>query len=177
MTPRRAPLLALLLAAALPAAAPAQDAPPDPARPPATRADSLWLRPPGPPFPLVFGFRERGPMHHSLYLGWSWLQTRAPGPYGESSGPVVALEAGVGGVQASAGWASYGPHLGAGRWQASVLRTWGSPLWVEPDQTYLGAELRMSLYAVGVGFVGYRRISGDAPGDGWIGGATLVIGF
>lgn len=116
---------------------------------------------------LLVGIRAYGPMRHSAYLG-AMKANRDRSLLGYTA----ELEAGAGGVQLAAGRGA----TGTARMQASVLRTWGDPMWVEPNQTFVGAEFRIGL-VLGFGLVGYRRVRGHSPGDGWAGGITGVVGF
>ena len=116
---------------------------------------------------LLVGIRAYGPMRHSAYVG-ALKASRD----GDGLGYTAELEAGAGGIQLAAGRGA----TGTARLQANVLRTWGDPMWVEGNQTFVGAEVRVGL-VLGFALVGYRRVQGDAPGDAWAGGLTGVVGF
>jgi hypothetical protein len=106
---------------------------------------------------LLAGFRVYGPMRNSGYVG---LIRAARDP--DLLSWTAEVEAGQGGVQVAAGRGT----TAMSRLHASVLHTWGNPLWVRPNQTYVGAEVRLGIALFGFGLVGYRRVHGSAPGDG-----------
>ncbi|HET7460411.1 MAG TPA: hypothetical protein VFJ82_04150 [Longimicrobium sp.] len=144
---------------------PGRPAPVDTARPPFREYGGIFMPDPG-HVGLLVGIRAYGPMRHSGYVG----AIRAP--HGDHLGYTAELEAGAGGVQLAAGRGA----TGTARLQVNVLRTWGDPMWVAPNQTFVGAELRIGI-VIGFGLVGYRRVQGDAPGDAWAGGLTGVVGI
>jgi hypothetical protein len=149
-------------------------------QPPATRADTV-RRDTLPPFReyggvfmprpgrtgALAGFRVYGPMRKSVWLG-AIRASRDPALLGWTG----EVEAGQGGVQVAAGRGG----TGVARLHATVLHTWGNPMWVRPNQTYVGGEVRLGIFMFGFGLVGYRRIQGSAPGDAWMGGITGVFG-
>lgn len=144
---------------------PGRPAPVDTARPPFREYGGIFMPDPG-HMGLLVGVRAYGPMRHSAYVG------AIKAPQGDHPGYTAELEAGAGGIQLAAGRGA----TGTARMQVNVLRTWGDPMWVEPNQTFVGAEIRIGLF-IGVGLVGYRRIQGNSPGDGWAGGITGVVGI
>jgi hypothetical protein len=102
-------------------------------------------------FPLG-GLRYGGPLGASLYggviLGWE-----DPGGYG---GPTLFAEAGQDAMRVSLGVSHVG--FGTQRAQLSFIRTWDDHGDVHADQSYLGPEIVVGIFAgVTVGY--YWRIS------------------
>ncbi len=91
---------------------------------------------------------------------------------------LVRVSGGQGGLKGSLGFGAGGfgpsPFSAIGiSLNATVTRTWGSPVGVEGSGTYLGAELDLAMFArasVGVA----RRISGQTSEDTLV---TWTIGF
>ncbi len=72
---------------------------------------------------------------------------------------ILQAEAGEGGGKLQFGYGAW--YMAGGTIKASVLQTWGDPMEVGPEQTYLGAELQLNLFMIN-GAVGlYTRVHGD----------------
>ncbi len=84
-------------------------------------------------------------------------------------GLLIQVEPGLGGGKASLGYATgLLPYAAAGV-KASVLRTWGRPLWTEPGRTYVGLEAEASFFVkLSLGVL--ARVAGPS------GGRVLVTG-
>lgn len=94
--------------------------------------------------------------------------------FGEGEGyhPLISGEAGIGGGKVAAGLASAGDTFGLAL-KAAFLQTWGEPVDVDEDQSFLGLEGEWSIKRMVLSVGGYRRVSsGD---DDWLGSAG--IGF
>jgi hypothetical protein len=99
---------------------------------------------------------------------------------------VLSGEIGVAGIQGSVGighywpprtdWGGPGAELSL-RVQGSILRTWGGPFHVEPDQSFAGLEVQGMFMLVGIRIGYFRRIAGAATGDESFVGAGVVIGW
>ncbi|HET7230822.1 MAG TPA: hypothetical protein VFJ16_12510 [Longimicrobium sp.] len=152
------------------AAAAQEPGPPPPvpvdSMPPFREFGGIFMPDPG-RIGFLAGIRAYGPMRRSGYVGLIKAPRRR-----DRLGYTAELEAGQGGVQLAAGRGV----TGTWRMHLNVLRTWGDPMWVEPGQTYMGAELRAGIL-LGFGLVGYRRVQGSARGDAWAGGLTGVVGI
>ena len=117
--------------------------------------DSANVRP-------LFGARVGPPFRAGAYLGI--VANRAPGPHGDYDGRTIGIEAGIGGGQLTFGRAA-GSLFGGVRYHVALLHTWGDSQNVAPGQTYIGAEFRLMIVAVGVGVGAYGRIAGNEPGQ------------
>jgi hypothetical protein len=72
---------------------------------------------------------------------------------------ILQIEAGRGGGKLQFGAGLW--YMVGGMAKASLMRTWGDPMEVEPDQTYVGVELELNVFQLH-GDVGlYQRIVGD----------------
>lgn len=127
-------------------------------------------------FPCVMT-RYSAPIKLSGVVGVSFL--RSVGNTSRYRAFFVQVEPGFGGGKLNMGY-----RLGEIRFlpiwnvglSGSVLRTWGNPLGdVQPDQTYLGAELSGVFAFIGLNAGIYRHTAGDDPAHGWI--YTLGAGF
>lgn len=76
----------------------------------------------------------------------------------------ISVAPAVAGIRLKAGLGAYS-HSGPGfHGDLVVMRTWGNPLKVAPDQTWVGAELRATaLASLGVGY--YQRVQGNRGRD------------
>ena len=81
-------------------------------------------------------------------------------------GLVTEVGAAGGQVSLTSGSVSTHPFPVATRAQVSLMRTWRHSLVAAPNETYLGAEVRVALMA-GFGIGVFRRIS-DGPSDEWV---------
>jgi len=76
---------------------------------------------------------------------------------------ILQVEAGEGGGKLQLGYGSW--YMAGGAVKLSLLRTWGDPMEIEPNQTYLGAECQLNFFllngAVGV----YTEIDGDGEDE------------
>jgi hypothetical protein len=76
---------------------------------------------------------------------------------------VLQVEAGEGGGKLQFGYGSW--YMAGGAVKLSLLRTWGDPIGIEPNQTYLGAECQLNLFLLN-GAVGlYAEIDGDGEDE------------
>ncbi|HXY38054.1 MAG TPA: hypothetical protein VEQ10_00200 [Vicinamibacteria bacterium] len=72
------------------------------------------------------------------------------------------------GIGARASVDSEGFHGGAGvALRLTVAQTWGSPIGTVPGLTYLGPELDLTVWHVGLTLGTLWRVAGDG-GDGWV---------
>lgn len=114
-----------------------------------------------------------------LKLGWVvGLAANIPAGGTFHHGPFLQLEPGFGGGKINLGYRfgemRFMPLYSLGL-SASVLRTWGNPLGdVEPGQTYVGPELSVSLFVLGLNAGVFRHVGGDDDGHDWI--TTLGVG-
>jgi len=70
----------------------------------------------------------------------------------------------------------YGKHDFISRYvKLSLLRTWNNPIWVNADQTYLGAELQGTFLVFNLSLGIYQHIQGDNSSQPRIG--TVSVGF
>ena len=76
------------------------------------------------------------------------------------AGLLVIGEVAIGGGRVSAGSLLAGPFASGIEILASAVTTWGSPSQLEPRQTLVGGELRVSWFAVNVGGAVFRPVSG-----------------
>lgn len=122
--------------------------------------------------------RYSTPIKVSGVLGLSFNKTTGEGIY---HGPFVQLEPGWGGGKVTAGY-----RLGMYRFlpiwnigaSASLLQTWGDPLQdVEPDQTYIGAELSCAFSVIGLNGGVFMHVAGDDDEHDWIYSLGAGVGF
>ena len=73
---------------------------------------------------------------------------------------IVQLEAGRGGGKLQFGVGLW--YMVGGMAKVSLMRTWGDPMEVEPNQTYAGVELELNLFQLHSDIGLYQRIAGDA---------------
>ena len=96
-------------------------------------------------------------------------------------GPFLQLEPGFGGGKINLGY-RYGqfdffPLYSVGL-SGSILRTWGNPLGnVEPEQTYVGAEVTVALMVLAFNGGAFRHIYGDDTNHEWIMSLGVGGGF
>ena len=89
----------------------------------------------------------------------------------------------LGGGQVSVGLVGYMPPFGNIRGfdiasvqaQLSLLQTWGSPRLVAQDQAYVGAEIQVTLFLLGMRIGYFRRVRGMAPGEGDFVSAGFIV--
>jgi hypothetical protein len=91
-------------------------------------------------------------------------------------GLLLQIEPGIGGGKASLGYAKgLFPFAGAGV-KASVLRTWGHPVFVEPRRTYAGVEVDASFFVkLSLGVL--TRVGGQRPAPSVLVTGGIGIGF
>lgn len=126
----------------------------------------------------TFGLRLGPPQKASVYAGLRF------GRQWDRSGHeefVLTLEPGIGGGQVSVarGWSGGGhvvPGI-SGAVVASVLRTWGEPWAVAPDQTFVGVEGRLGFLFVAIGVGAYVRAQGHGAGDQAFAAFNVSIGL
>lgn len=103
-------------------------------------------------------------------------------------GPLLQLQAGVGGGRLSAGWARVlGPkprdrafltdvHIGFG-FKGSLLRTWGDGSHSPSDQTFLGGEFEITVVRVNFRAGIFYRLDGDEGSARWLPAGGIGWGF
>jgi hypothetical protein len=92
------------------------------------------------------------------------------------SGVLLQIEPGVGGGKLSVGVAKgLLPMAGAGI-KASLLRTWGHPLFTEPRQTYAGVEVDATFF-IKLSLGAMTRMGGSATAPRWIVTGGIGLGF
>jgi hypothetical protein len=90
-----------------------------------------------------------------------------------SSGILLEFETGPCGGKINFGGFSY--IICGGSIKASVFRTWGDPVYIDPGQLYAGMELDFRFYPYIVSAGVYRHIHGDSPDPLTI--STLGVGL
>ena len=152
------PALAAILLSAIPAAAQEQDTVPRERR--------------GGVAPIA-GVRLGWPQKVSAYVGIGIPQKRFEHGY---TGWAVTVEPGLGGGLVGVGHTTTGGIGMTWRGQAAVLRTWGDPWLVGPDQTYVGGDVRMMIAWFGFSVGGFVRVPEGENDPGALLTASLVIG-
>jgi hypothetical protein len=105
---------------------------------------------------MIGGARVGWPQKVSGYVGIA-IPTKRYEAGGYTGWSIIA-EPGLGGGMVGIGETTFGGLGMMARRQFSVLRTWGDPWLVGPDQTYVGLDVRFAVGYVGLGFGGYVRI-------------------
>lgn len=149
--------LALAAGAALPACA-QQDTVP------ARQVGGLRLKP-------LAGVRVGFPQKLSAFVGLGLVQRREDGWAGWS----LTVEPGLGGGLVGIGQTARMPLASTGRMQVAVLRTWGDPWLVGPDQTYVGLDNSLTVAHLGISLSGYLRVPEDGNEPGVLFSAGLVL--
>ncbi len=140
------------------------------------------------PWALTIGLRVGYPQIAGIAVG-AIIDDDVDG-HGSTDGwaPMMEFEAALGGGKASLGVGRVDGGFGFPHWivgalwapelKATVLRTWGDPLGLEPDQTFIGPEIGLSWYGIAtVGLGALFRVQGDAPDEEWTISASLGIGL
>jgi hypothetical protein len=133
----------------------------------------------------TWGARLGSPQLVSLSGGVLIGQVDAPEPPADApkvvqermhvpSGLFLQVEPGVGGGKVALGFAKGLPPVAAGGLKAFYLRTWGQPLWVEKNRSYVGVELDATLFMKLS--IGVMRSIDDGPADTAITGG-IGVGF
>ncbi|HYR08849.1 MAG TPA: hypothetical protein VEQ60_13795 [Longimicrobium sp.] len=104
---------------------------------------------------MIGGVRVGWPQKLSAYVGLGIPQKRFPEGY---TGWSVTVEPGLGGGMVGIGHTTSGSLGITARRQLVVLRTWGNPWLVGPDQTYVGLDARVSIAWTGFAVGGYVRL-------------------
>lgn len=92
------------------------------------------------------------------------------------NGVLIQIEPGVGGGRLSLGLAKgLLPMAGAGV-KASILRTWGKPLFTEPNQTYAGVEMDASFF-IKLSLGAMARLGGSESAPRLIVTGGIGLGF
>jgi hypothetical protein len=86
------------------------------------------------------------------------------------------MEPGLGGGLIGIGHTTSGGLGITARRQLAVLRTWGDPWLVGPDETYVGMDIRYSIAWTGFTVGGYLRIPDDDGDPGVLLTAGMVFG-
>lgn len=123
---------------------------------PSERAFAQWRA------EMLPGVRFGPPLKAGAALGVAYGKRMARVPF---AGPIALAELGLGGTRASAGYFVAGPFASGIEVLGSVLRTWGEPSQLEPNQTLAGGELRVSFFLVNVGIAVFRPTAGFPEDD------------
>jgi hypothetical protein len=122
---------------------------------------------------MIGGLRLGWPQKLSAYVGIGIPEKRFEHGY---TGWSVTVEPGLGGGLVGIGHTTTGGIGMTWRGQFAVMRTWGDPWMVGPDQTYAGGDVRMMIAWFGFSVGGFVRIP-DADNEvGALLTASLVIG-
>ena len=90
-------------------------------------------------------------------------------------GRTLTAVLGFGGAQIGIGNGRNG-HVGGGRVQLAVLRTWGRPVVADIHQTYAGAEMQV-LMGVGFAIGAYVRVEGRSDSNRAFLAASFLFGM
>ena len=111
---------------------------------------------------------------------------RPLGPTDDFWAGLVSIDVGIASAQASVGVSRYWPpdadFGGPGtelslRMQATILRTWGNPRYVEAGQSFVGLEVQGMFMLLGLRAGYFRRFAGASPGDNSFLSGGLVLGW
>ena len=152
--------LALALVAAVPLNARAQED-----TVPAPQFRGVRLKP-------LAGVRIGFPQKLSAFVGIALAERRNKD---EWAGWSLTVEPGLGGGQVGIGQSVRMPLASAGRMQVVVLRTWGDPWLVGPDQTYVGLDNSLTVGHIGISAGGYVRVPEDGNEPGVLFSAGLML--
>jgi hypothetical protein len=119
---------------------------------------------------MIHGVRIGWPQKLSGYVGVGIAEKRFEDGY---TGWALTVEPGLGGGSIGVGHTTTGGLGMTARRQLAVLRTWGDPWLVGPDQTYVGLDVRILIAYVGFSVGGYVRV----PEPDVDPGALLALGF
>ena len=119
---------------------------------------------------MIHGVRVGWPQKLSGYVGVGIAEKRFEHGY---TGWALTVEPGLGGGSVGIGHTTSGGLGMTARRQLAVLRTWGDPWLVGPDQTYVGLDVRILIAYVGLSVGGYVRV----PEPDVDPGALLALGF
>jgi hypothetical protein len=111
---------------------------------------------------MLPGLRFGPPLKAGAAFGVAYGNRLGQVPF---AGPIALAEIALGGTRASAGYFIAGPFASGIEVLGSGLRTWGDPSQLEPNQTLLGGELRVSFFLVNVGFAVFRPVAGFPDDD------------
>jgi hypothetical protein len=159
--------LALALVAAAPLTAGAQG---DPAPAPRDTFPAPQIR--GPLLEPIAGVRMGFPQKLSAFVGLGLAQHRTRDGW---AGWSITVEPGLGGGLVGIGQTVTMPFSSTGRMQVAVLRTWGDPWLVGPDQTFIGLDNVLSVLHVGISLSGYVRVPEPGVDPGVLFSAGLVL--
>ena len=110
---------------------------------------------------LVPGIRVGTPEQVAVGGGLLWIQSS-----GIDHFTAIGLfaEGGVAGARMGVGFANVSPGPAGFQLRTSIMRTWGEPWSVGPNQTFVGAEVRLTiLVTLSAGY--FLRLNGASPGD------------
>jgi hypothetical protein len=119
---------------------------------------------------MIHGVRIGWPQKLSGYVGVGIAEKRFEHGY---TGWGLTVERGLGGGSIGVGRTTTGGLGMTVRSQLAVLRTWGDPWLVGPDQTYVGLDIRALIAYVGFSVAGYVRV----PEPDVDPGVMLALGF
>jgi hypothetical protein len=119
----------------------------------------------------VFGMHVGGPQRFAIAFGAERGVFYGVDAYASR---FALVEGGLGGGKLVAGIAR-GSALHFVQLRAALLRTWRDPAGLAPDQSFAGAELRLTRWFVTGGIGRYWRISGDGPGNAAMFAATIGV--
>jgi hypothetical protein len=88
----------------------------------------------------------------------------------------LAVELGLGAVSVGIATFGYGPCACGLSVRASVVRSWNAPALVEANQWFLELAAQVVIFDIGPRLSVMKRVRGEAPGDGFVLAAGIVLG-
>jgi hypothetical protein len=122
---------------------------------------------------MIGGVRIGWPQKLSGYVGLGIPRKRFSEGY---TGWSVTVEPGLGGGLVGIGHTTSGSLGITARRQLVVLRTWGDPWLVGPDQTYVGLDARVSVVYAGFAVGGYVRLPTEETNLGVLLATAIIFG-
>ena len=121
----------------------------------------------------ILSFKVKNPEIFTLSYTQLWLETFGEGPVFYQEGPMFEIEAGLGGFKINVGKAS--GSVGGGTVKASLFKTWGDPIYIEPNQLYFGGEIDLQFNHFIASIGAYYHIHGEDEDRKFI--STAGVGF
>lgn len=138
--------------------------------------------------------RARVSVPQEVSGGLTWLRARVPEDYEcgtvcDFRGPLVGVEAGLGGIQLAAGYGivvgehgpdrdRFVPHVHVGMaLKGAVLRTWNTAWGTPPDRTFVGAEASFTVSRTNFSLALFRQVRSSDPDARWMVSGGLGWGF
>ena len=143
------------------------------AAPAAAQADTVPDAPSRGALAVIGGVKAGWPQKLSAYVGIGIAEKRFERGY---TGWALTVEPGLGGGMVGIGHTTTGGIGMTARAQLAVLRTWGDPWMVGPDQTYAGVDVRTMIGFFGIAVGGFVRIPEGENDVGVLLAASLVFG-